>query len=269
MSMHVLACGLVLAAGLAVAAAQTPPSTASGALTINGKKTALRYAYAFREELSTPEIVVLLTDAPLSVLDVQDVFAIHDLARESKLRAVEVRFLLDGTIRSGSLYDVAVGEAHVTRTGYDVFEKKSFDARHIEGRLFMKKPSKAEDLVYDYSASFSAEISGTPKPTAEGAAAAATGPGKASLAYVRALLGKDRAGLKATLAPSLLAMFNASGDLFFEGASDEFSPNTKVLRVFEYGSKAIAETDGRNPDGGNWNLKLVSLDGVWKVNGLF
>ena len=176
------------------------PENAQGKLTVNGKTTELRYAYARqRNDVFDPkvrEVRVVLSDVPIDRFDMEDNFAVGQFGKEGKVHGIELRFDLKGELRGEALIHEASGNASTTWLGQDDFERKAFDAHTVAGKLTSRKPFTIVDLTIDDAVTFSAPVQPDLKPTAEGAAVASSGPGKAMIEYVRAVRAGDMPALK-------------------------------------------------------------------------
>jgi len=243
------------------------PENAQGKLTVNGKTTELRYAYAReRQDLYDPkvrEVRVVLSDAPIADADMEDDFAVHELGVQGKIHAVDVRFSLKGEPQGGSLHHDAAGPAAVTWTGEDHFASKEFSDKTVAGKLWVEKPIAVGGFTIDYTATFSAPVQHESKPTAEGAAAAASGPGKVLLAYMQAARAHDMPALKKFCTDaSYQQLETVPADQFKPMAAEMMPPDTQVVRVFESGDHARVETHASN---GAAKWKLVRINNEWKV----
>ena len=236
---------------------------AQGKLTVNGKTTELHYAYARqRQNLydeNVREVRVVLSDVPIADADMEDDFAVHELGVQGKVHAVDIRFSLEGEPQGGSLYDEAAGDAAVTEQGHDKFERKQFDDKTVAGKVSLDEPVAVGDLTYDFSATFSAAV----QHESEGAAAAATGPGKAVLEYLRAIRAADKPALKKICTEASYQQIESVPPEQLKAMAAEMIPaDTHIVRVFESGDRARVETDSKS---GETKLKLLRINGEWKL----
>jgi len=243
--------------------------TASGTLTINGEETPLRHAYAIDRadpfESGQREIVVVLSDTPIEDLDLYDLFGLRTLAREGKLQAIEVRFTPEGEVKSAGLYHPAVGDATVTRTGMDHFEKQEFSQDKIAGKLWMENPSTLADLEHIYSAIFSALVERGPKPSAEGEAALTSGLGAAAAAFLRAAAAKDFDAVLKTVTAGWAEVLKQFKKEFLAEAAEAFPARVKITRVYERGARAVVDAEAPG-DKEPTKIKVYREGGEWRVS---
>jgi hypothetical protein len=271
--MPISICSLLLLG--AMVAAPQGTGNASGKFTVDDKTTELRYVRA-REgkaefDSTKREIRVVLSDVPITDDDMDDDFSLGAGAREGKLHAVEVRLNPVGEPTDGSLYHEAFGSGHLSVSGMHHFEHTAWDDKTVAGKLYMEEPGEFMDKKYVYTATFSTELEHEPKPTAEGAAAAASGPGKAVLAYYNALRAHDLAAVKSlSTAERLKPLDTPDGMKMFDMAVEfvRSQKGFKVVRVYENGDHAKVEAEDKDPDGkssGTTTFKTVRVNGEWKL----
>jgi hypothetical protein len=264
-----LCCLLILGATLL---APQNDGNASGTFTVGDKTTDLRYARA-REtkdlfDKTKRVIRVVLSDVPITDDAMDDPFALGAGARAGKLHAVEIFLSLDGEPDTGSLYHEAFGPGHTTFTGMHRFDRKTWDGKTVAGKLYMEKPDEFEGKTFIYSATFSTALEHEAKPTTEGAAAAASGPGKAMIEFVRAARARDLAAFKRVCTEERVKTLEAQmGSKFLDEVGKYFDAVTsfKILRVYENGDHAKVEAEEKGAEGGNTgSYKLVRVNGEWK-----
>jgi hypothetical protein len=252
---------------------------ASGTFTVADKTTELRYARAreVKDEFhpTKRQIRVVLSDVPITDDYMDDPFALGDGGEAGKLHAVEIFLSLSGEPETGSLYHEAFGPGHTTLTGMHRFERKTWDGKTIAGKLYMEKPDDFKDQTFIYTATFSTALEHEAKPTAEGPAAAASGPGKAVLEFIRAARAHDMAALKRAC--------TAEKAQFLEGkrgaqALDELAKyyratSSKILRVYESGDRAKVEVAEKGAikiagqvAGSTATYKTARVNGEWKIS---
>jgi hypothetical protein len=134
---------------ISLALTQQADSKGSGTLTVNGTTTTLSHAIKtarknpFNDFFS--DVVVLLSDKPVSESEAADDAALLARAQRGELTTVAVRF--DGRPKRGQLFNVAVNHAGLTETALlpDVWVKYSFKegagtltmpARELAGRRY-------------------------------------------------------------------------------------------------------------------------------------
>ena len=243
------------------------PENAQGKLTVNGKTTELRYAYAReRNDVFEPkvrEVRVVLSDVPIEVFDLEDNFAVGELGKQGKVHGIEIRFDLKGELRGEALIHEASGNASTTWLGQDNFEPKEFNAKTVAGKLTSNKPFTIVDLTIEDAVTFSAPVQPDSKPTAEGAAAAASGPGKVMIEYMRAVRAADMPALKRVCTEASYKQIEAlPQDHFKEAAAEEMPAGTKLVREFESGDRARVETQDST---GVAKWTLVRINNEWKM----
>jgi hypothetical protein len=156
--------GLIAMSSLAMAA----DGKAEGKLIVDGKSVNLAYAYAFAQpgffDKQAEDIILLLTDVPLTGTALEDNFERINLTKQGKLYCVEVTIdakkqPISVTVRHPS-FKVSLSGGSTE----DAFEATVFDGKNVGGRVFRKSPGKSfEDLEYTYDVTFSAAITRKPK----------------------------------------------------------------------------------------------------------
>lgn len=174
---------------LCVCSAHAQSENATGGITVNGRHVALRHAYAAPQpgffDKQTEDIRVLLTDVALDEEARRDTFSLARLAREGKLRGVEVVVNDKGEPMTGFLFLDAF-DGLVSAAGMHEFEARQLERSIISGRMFTQGPRTFSGVTWEYDVTFSAAI---PRPpTAEEAAAALkSAPGLAASAHLTAI----------------------------------------------------------------------------------
>lgn len=200
----VLALGV--STGGAVASPPAGEGTAAGTLEVGGTVTPLAHAYARAEKGyfgKEKDVRVILTDVALLESALADPFERRRMAADGKLHGVEV--VLDA--QKQPIAGVILHEAFrkfqgsVSVTGMHRFEPKVFNAATVEGTLSTERPSEFQGTTFKYSASFRAAVWHPPAPTVKGAAAKATLPAKAALAFFVAVHRGDIAAVKGLMTP--------------------------------------------------------------------
>jgi hypothetical protein len=276
---------LLLAMASTIAAAQAP-GTATGTLTVNGKVTQLSYAQALAAQDWTfgadrkPVLVTVikLSLSNASVEDQEDNFETFLRGREGKLAAVLLTFNAKGEAVDGVIVHHAFSNGAITVSGANVarFERKTFDDKTIAGKAWTEKSGEFKGVSYEFSAGFSASIQREPKPTVEGPAAAATGPGKAVQEFLRAATSQDLAALKAILRPEIAKFLeDAQRKQELMGLLAYSYPAGKqftIARVFDFGNRAWVEALSKRPSTSagapvdeTYRIRAVRVNDVWKV----
>lgn len=272
-----VAASLSLVATFGAAAAPAGEGTASGSLTVAGKTIPLRYAYARAQkgffDNAKEDVLVILSDVPISEAALADEFARHHLAEEGKLHAVEVVLDADHQPIGGGLLHEAWKKTggYVSVSGMHVFTSKTFDGKVAEGTLGMKKPSEFMGNTFAYEATFSAPVWRKPAPTVSGAAAAQSAPGKAAIAFMKAARSGDKAALRKSM--------SAEGGKQLDGPNGKDilellkvmtpDPATATIESVDVkGSTAEVTVVERSKDGSvTSTLHLVLDGGQWKIAG--
>jgi hypothetical protein len=243
--------------------------TATGHLTLNGKRVALAHAYASAQpgffDKNAEDLHVLLSDVPLTADARDDRFALIQLARDGRAHIVEVVINAAGTPISGAIFAKAFG-GMVSVSGMHEFAKKQMDPTRVVGRLSMDGPRTFMEVTYQYDARFAAPI---PRPPTadEIAAALATPPAKAATAYLAAI----RQGLTAFLGTLDIAAAadyrGADGAARFKQLQADMPADARVVNLTRQpDGTALAIVEGHQ-DGIiiSYTLTMVQVRGAWKV----
>ncbi len=260
----VFLCLLVVMASTA-ASAQTSGS-ASGTLTINGKAIKLNHAHAQDAKdpfKGTPLIRVVLSDVPISDETMEDETGVADLVQAGKLNAMEFSMTPDGKPGGGNLVSGLKSVAFTAASFH--FEKQVFDGKTAAGKVTTEPPTKFEELKYTCTATFSAPVQHAAKPTAEGAAAAASAPGKVVIEFMRAAHAGDAAALKKVSGPVYQPQLEGpDAKAYVKSLADWLKPGLTVVRVYEW--PTFARVDLAMKDGsGVTPFTLAKINGEWKA----
>ena len=136
---------------------------AEGMLTVNGKTTKVAYAYARAVEgffdKNTKDLEVILSDVPLDPKAPADQFVRIELAKAGKLHAFEITLDATGTpISTSWRHDGFKGPIPSGLSSADVFTKKIFDGKTVDGRYKSAKPKEFFGNTYDFDVTFRAAI---------------------------------------------------------------------------------------------------------------
>jgi hypothetical protein len=150
-----ICCVLLLALGLSSpVVSPAEQGTVTGHMVVNGKTVKLTHVYASarpgRSDKKKVEILVILSDVPISDEDLAKAGNREALAAAGKLHAME---LLLGEVPSdpgkralsNDIYDAAFN-GWIRLIGYDTFEMKTDDGKTIAGRHFMASPNNFGDM---------------------------------------------------------------------------------------------------------------------------
>ena len=149
----------ILAAPLALAA----DGKAEGTITVNGKTMKLSYAYAravkgFFDE-TKEDIEAILSDVPLDAKALKDQFERMKMATAGKLHAFEITINAEGTpITSTWRHNGFKGPVPSGLSTADVFTKKTFDGKTVEGRYKSAKEKEFFGNTYSFDVAFRADI---------------------------------------------------------------------------------------------------------------
>jgi hypothetical protein len=137
--------------------------TAKGTLTVAGKAIPLTHAYALAQkgffDAKSDDILVLLSDVPLTDAALTDPFERQKLEKAGKLHSVEAvidakKQPINVTVRHSAFKMTASGGSTE-----DLFDATTFDGKSAAGRLHRKSPGTSfDDVPYTYDVTFSAPI---------------------------------------------------------------------------------------------------------------
>lgn len=148
----------LLLAALPAAFAQT---SVDGQLTVAGKTMKFTNVYAFAAQgffdKEKTDTVVLLTNGPLTEVQMRDEFALRKLARDGKISFVKETIDTLGQIISFTIGDGAFRMAPSGGSTDHVFEGK-IEGKTIRGKVLTKVSQRSFDVRYDYMATFTVNI---------------------------------------------------------------------------------------------------------------
>lgn len=136
---------------------------AAGTLTVNGKVTNVAYAYArsipgFFDKTKN-DVQLIVSDVPLDAPALADEFVRADLARQGKLHAFEITIDAGGTpISTVWRHDGFKGPTPSGLSSADVFTKKTFDSKTVEGSYKSAAPGDFFDNTFAFDVSFRAAV---------------------------------------------------------------------------------------------------------------
>lgn len=255
------------------------PCTATGVYKVNGKETKLSRAYAYGKanpfDEAKTDAVIIMTDRELTQQEATDTFALMKLSTTGKLRAVEVRIDDENDVIGGQLYHDAFEKfgGSFSATGMHKFTREDGPAGTIGGKVDSGGDSEFSGITWGYSASFRCPIPGKAKP-AEAVAAAGKplpagggDPGKAYLAFQKALSAGDVAKLKALASADRAKQMEDPGFAEMLPMIREMqAKNIKITGGFVDGFDAtllLTGTSDGNPATGT--VHLVLEEKQWKV----
>ena len=174
--------------------------TASGTMTMNGKKTPLDHVVAFHKD---GNVRLLLSNKDVTAAQLADSFAVHDI---KDLSGVEIEISPEGQISTGQLYSPNIKKmgSSFSSVGMHKWDGR-ISTTSIEGKLWMA-PDDFFDNKYEYTATFKAPIASAASvapgpPTIKGKPLPAGGgePAKAYFAYLKILKAGDPAKILASV----------------------------------------------------------------------
>jgi hypothetical protein len=261
---------------LAAPAAWGTDGTASGTITVNGKTTKLTHAYAraipgFFDK-TKEDVEVVLSDVPLEGKALTDVFERIHMADAGKLHAFEITFGADGAPISTSFRDNGFKKASPSGlSSEDVFTKKVFDGKTVEGSYKSAKEHEFFGDTYAFDVSFRADITRAAKPvppTAAETAAAQKHPAtKVYVEYLNAVQKEDLAALRKLFTKEQAKnLDDPDAKKMVKMVRMMSATNIKVLKVVETGDTADLTVTGQQ-DGNvaNGVVHMVKEGGAWKV----
>lgn len=275
--MRVLLAGFLFTAGVTATAprAAAAEGRAEGKLTVNGKTTDVKYAYAFAGpgffDKTKEDVTVIVSDVPLQSKALEDEFERIHMGDAGELHALEVT--LDAAARPISSayrhngFKASPGGISTS----DVFDKKTFDGKTVEGRLHRTSPGEFFGTSFDYDVTFKTDITRKAKPVppsaAETEAAAKSPQAKVYADYLRAVQKEDLGALRK------LFTKEQAKNLDGPDAKDMLkmvrmmsATEIRVLKVVEKGDTADLTVSGKQ-DGNvvNGVVHMAREDGAWKV----
>ena len=160
-----LAFGLAAALMAADGRADSTPvaGKAEGTLTVNGKTINVTYAYAKSgpgfADPNTPAVQVILSDVPLDAAALADDMARAELAQQGKIHTFEITIDASGTpISTAWRHNGFQGPMPSGLSSDDVFSKKVFDGKTVEGSYKSGANDEFFGNTYGFDVSFHAEI---------------------------------------------------------------------------------------------------------------
>jgi hypothetical protein len=270
--------GFVLAAGVAVLAprAAAAEGKAEGELTVNGKSTDVKYAYAFAGpgffDKTKEDVTVIVSDVPLDAKALEDEFERIHMAEAGKLHAFEITFGADAKPISTSFRHNGFTKASPSGlSSEDVFEKKTFDGKTVEGRYKSAKPHEFFGSTYAFDVSFKADITRKAKPVpptaAETAAAQKSPQAKVYTDFLNAVQKEDLGALRKLFTVEQAKNLDGpDAKQMVKMVKMMSATDIKVLKVVEKGDTADLTVSGKQ-DGNVQNgvVHMVKEGGAWKV----
>ncbi|TAG46744.1 MAG: hypothetical protein EAZ30_11925 [Betaproteobacteria bacterium] len=179
-------------------------ASATGSITVNGKKTELKHAYAFTRGAGVKDMVkttLILADKPLPAAAVTDSMERSTARKLGDIKMLVVGFNDEKDIVSfshdiGEFSGSRVSSAH--KVTFDTFSDQA-----LKGRLFTsgEQPIRTTPGTYSFDVQFNAAMTVPRAPDAMGKKAWDTPQGKVLADYLRAARASDKAALKRLILP--------------------------------------------------------------------
>ena len=262
--------------GLFALPARAAEGKAEGTITVNGKTTKLAHAYARAVpgffDKTKEDVEVVLTDVPLEGKALTDQFERIHMADAGKLHAFEITLDADGKPISTAFRDNGFKKASPSGLSTaDVFTKKVFDGKTVEGSYKSAKPHEFFGDTYAFDVSFRADVAHAPKavpPTAAETAAAQKSPAtKVYMEYLAAVQKEDLSALRKLFTKEQAKHLDDPDAKKMVGMVKMMSAtDVKVLKVAEKGDTADLTVTGKQ-DGNivNGVVHMAKEGGAWKV----
>ena len=275
---RVFLAGLVLAAGSALLSprAAAAEGKASGALTVNGKTTEMKYAYASAGpgffDKTKEDVTVIVTDVPLDAKTLEDEIERIHVADAGKLHAFEITFDADAKPISTAFRHSGFTKASPSGlSSEDVFEKKTFDGKTIEGRYKSAMPHEFFGNTYAFDVAFKADIVRKAKPVpptaAETTAAQKSPQAKVYVDFLNAVQKEDLGAMRKLFSKQQAKhLDDPDAQKMVKMVKMMSATDVKVLKLAEKGDTAELTVIGKQ-DGNVQNgvVHMVREGGAWKV----
>jgi hypothetical protein len=275
---RLLLAGFVLAAGAAAMAprAIAADGKAEGTITVNGKTTKLSFAYARAVkgffDKTKEDVEVVLSDVPLEAKALEDQFERMHMAEAGKLHAFEITLNAEGTpISTAFHHNGFKGPSPSGLSSEDVFTKKTFDGKTVEGRYKSAKQREFFGNTYAFDVAFKADITRKAKPVpptaAETAAAQKSPQAKVYADYLRAVQKEDLGALRKLFTKEQAKnLDDPDAKQMVKMVKKMSATDIQVLKVVEKGDTADLTVSGKQ-DGNVQNgvVHMVKESGAWKV----
>jgi hypothetical protein len=274
----------VLFAGFTLAVAAIAPLAAAqgkaeGNLTVAGKTTDVKYAYASAGpgffDKTKEDVTVIVSDVPLDTKALEDEFERIHMADAGKLHAFEITFDADAKPISTSFrHDGFTKASPSGLSSEDVFEKKTFDGKTVEGRYKSAKPHEFFGTTYAFDVAFKADITRKAKPVppvpptaAETAAVQKSPQAKVYADFLNAVQKEDLGALRKLFTKEQAKhLDDPDAKKMVSMVKMMSATDIKVLKVVEKGDTAeltvSGKQDGNVVDG---IVHMVREGGAWKV----
>jgi hypothetical protein len=259
-----------------VSAVRAAAGTAGGTIVVNGKTTTVKYAYASAApgffDKTKEDVTVIVSDVPLDGKALEDQFERMHMADAGKLHAFEISIGPDGKPNSTSFRSNDFKKASPSGlSSDDVFEKKTFDGKTVEGHYKSAKTHEFFGDTYSFDVTFKADITRKAKPVpptaAETASAAKSPEAKVYGDFLAAVQKEDLDGLRKLFTKEQAKHLDDPDAKKMVGLVKIMSAtDIKVLKVDEKGDKADLTVNGKQEGKVvNGVVHMVKEGGSWKV----
>jgi hypothetical protein len=261
---------------LASPAALAADGKAEGTITVNGKTTKLSYAYARAVkgffDKTKEDVEVVLTDVPLEAKALEDQFERIHMADAGKLHAFEITIGADGKPISTAFRDNGFKKASPSGlSSEDVFTKKVFDGKTVEGRYKSAKQAEFFGETYSFDVSFKADITRAAKPVpptaAETAAARKSPQAKVYAEFLAAVQKEDLGALRKLFTKEQAKHLDDPDAKKMVGFVKMMSAtDIQVLKLVETGDTSDLIVSGKQDgNAASGVVHMVKEGGAWKV----
>jgi hypothetical protein len=253
---------------MGMASQHTYAGTAEGQFIFNDTTAQFTHAYAFAQE---EEILVIVTNLPLSDEAVEDQWERSAMAREEGLKYVEI------TINSEQQHtslNIRLDPMSRSISGVGKLELTVFDEKNVEGRFHSEGEQIVFDNTYNFDFTFAAEIhrkAKLPPPTEAEKDAAADSPQAAIyLELLRAIHAGDIDGLKKVVTSDVAKEIDEAPDQkealeFLQMITPKEVEFQRILKKDEENMTLIASTEEEDFGTLKGTIELVKEDGMWRV----
>jgi hypothetical protein len=249
---------------------------AEGKLTVAGKSTDMKYAYASAGpgffDKAKEDVTVIVSDVPLDAKALEDEFERIHMADAGKLHALEITFGADQKPISTAFRHNGFKQSSPSGlSSEDVFEKKTFDGKTVKGRYKSAKPHDFFGTTYSFDVAFKADITRKAKPVpptaAETAAAQKSPQAKVYMDFLQAVQKEDFGVLRKLFTKEQAKhLDDPDAKKMVTMVKMMSATDIEVLKVAEKGDTAdltvSGKQDGKVVDG---VVHMVKENGAWKV----
>lgn len=275
---RVFLAGFIFAASIAALAprAAAAEGKAEGKLTVNGKSTDVKYAYASAGpgffDKTKEDVTVIVSDVPLEGKALEDQFERIHMADAGKLHAFEITIDAEGKpISTAFRHNGFKGPSPSGLSSEDVFTKKTLDGKTVDGRYMSAKPHEFFGNTYSFDVSFKADIIRKAKPVpptvAETAVAQKSPQAKVYTDFLKAVQKEDLGAMRKLMTKEQAKNLDSPDAKKMVGLIKMMSAtDIKALKVVEKGDTADLTVSGKQ-DGNlkNGVVHMVKEGGAWKV----